>query len=84
MYTPFLKEQKVPEINGIYRNKVSGKLSLFKNVWIKGMIDCPEGKPERPFDGYQGTWQFEGEAVIRKCVIEVDELINHYDKIFSI
>jgi len=80
-YTPFLRNMKTPEIDGVYRHKVSGNILILKCMWIKGFIDC-EKSPEEPYDAYQGTIYKEGEGVIKKCIIEPHDLFNGYDKIF--
>lgn len=83
-YTPFIRPTRCPEVAGIYRNKESGKLMLFKNVWLKGFIECNENKPDEPYDAYQGFIHYEGMSPIKKCLIEPHHLINNYIKLFDI
>jgi hypothetical protein len=82
-YTPFLRPQRLKDIDGIYRNKESGKLMLFKNVRIKGFIDCDK-KPEEPYDAYQGFIHYEGMEPIKKCLIEPYHLHGNYELVFAL
>ena len=82
-YTPFLRPMKCPEIDGVYRHKESGKLMLLKGMWIRGFIDC-EKSPEEPYDAYQGSINHENTGFIKKCIIEPHNLLDNYEKVFSL
>lgn len=82
-YTPFLAPMKTPEIDGVYRNKESGKLLLIKNSWLRGFIECgTDGKKDEPYDAYQGYMHLEGNVPDKKCIIEPHHLVDGYEKIF--
>lgn len=38
-HTPFLRPQKRPDMEGVYRLKETGDICVVRNVWFKGMID---------------------------------------------
>lgn len=78
-YTPFLRPMKVPEIDGVYRNKESGSLMMLKNMWLRGFIDAQSNEP---YDAYQGTIHHETEGLLKKAVIEPHHLQDGYVKIF--
>jgi hypothetical protein len=81
IYTPFLRNMKCPEVDGVYRHKESGNLMMLKNTWIKGFIDC-EKSPEEPYDAYYSNIRREIDGDLGRTIIEPYVLYNDYDKVF--
>lgn len=77
--TPFAGRYRAKNIDGIYRDKNSGKLMMLRNMYFQGVID---GETEMPYDAYQGEITLEGCAPVKKCLISHFDFYQNYERVF--